>query len=108
MGHHKYIWLSIALYMNMFDMFVCFLKAISMIGKVSPLDFKKGRLCGILGFVIIVLAKIIGISAYISLNGNQIICSSDLKGAMALFGLREKEVCSPRMRPCAYVFSKGC
>ena len=53
-----------------------------MIGKVSPLDFKKDRLCGILGFVIIVLAKICGSSAYISPNGNQSICSSDLKGSM--------------------------
>ena len=78
--------------MNMFDMFVCFKFAISMIGKVSPLDFKRDRLCGILGFVIIVLAKIFGSSAYISLNGNQSICSSDLKGAMVCFGLREKEV----------------
>ena len=53
-----------------------------MIGKASPLDFKNGRLCGVLGFVIIVLAKIYGSSAYISPSGNQSICSSDLKGSM--------------------------
>ena len=53
-----------------------------MIGKVSPLDFKNGRLCGISRVIIIVLAKICGSSAYISPSGNQSICSSDLQGSM--------------------------
>ena len=62
-------------------MFVCF-NLLFYSWEVSPLDFKKGRSCGILGFVIIVLAKIFGSSAYISPIGNQSICSSDLKGSM--------------------------
>ena len=50
MEHPKYIWLSIALYMNMFDMFVCFKIAISIVGKISPLDFKKGQIMWDPGF----------------------------------------------------------
>ena len=51
-------------------------------GKFLLWDCKKRRLGGLLVFIIIVLAKIFGSSAYISPNGNQSICSSDLKGSM--------------------------
>ena len=82
MEHPKYIWLSIALYMNTFDMFVCFNCYFYDWESFSFGIFKKDGLCGILGFVIIVLAKIFGSSAYISPSGNQSICSSDLQGSM--------------------------
>ena len=67
--------------MNMFDMFVCFNLLFLRLGKFLLWN-KKRKLGGISRVIIIVLAKICGSSAYISPNGNQSICSSDLKGSM--------------------------
>src|ERR1043165_6360051 len=78
--------------MNIFDMFVCFKCYFYDWESFSFGDFKKGRLCGILGFVIIVLAKICGSSAYISPSGNQSIYSSDLKGSIVVWSEGERNL----------------
>ena len=47
--------------------------------KVSPLGFNKGRLGKKLIYLLLCSEGSLGSSAYISPNGNQSICSSDLR-----------------------------
>src|ERR1051325_9627878 len=87
--------------------YVCVFYFLCYFGKVSPLGFKKGRLGRNLRlFIIIMLIKIIGSSAYISPTGNQSICSMDLRELRFVWFEGERSMLAKGEALCLRIFKR--